>query len=450
DLLLAAPVESRVAKILLQHLDGFSPESCREVLVQSNLSEDLLVDGCGQYEFQRIWQTIAQIKVMSDSGNLVPTLVRDTQGLAQAFSALDLEQYHPLPKEHDTMNKLLDRYYSERQHLESFGQQKNHLAQVVATELARMEKKLAQQDDVVVEAIAAETYKLYGELLTANMHLLSKGMSSIIVTNYYEPKSPAMEIPLDLQFTPSQQVQYYYKKYTKARNGAKIAGEHREKVLEEIRYLESVASSIDQATTRGELLEIKIELGEEGYIKGGSKGTKIGAGKAEFNKGLKSGKNKGPSTKGGSKGGAKATTGGKTKGNKAAITEIPVPMEFLVSGDRTVLVGKNNRQNDYLTLKIARSEDLWLHVKELPGSHVIIRNQGQGEVPEAALWEAAQLAAYFSQARHSGQVPVDYTLRKHVRKPRGAKPGMVIYDQQKTIYVTPEENTIMNLKKILD
>ncbi|MFZ3170666.1 MAG: NFACT RNA binding domain-containing protein [Carboxydocellales bacterium] len=415
DLLLAAPVESRVAKILLQHLDGFSPESCREVLVHSNLAEELLVDGCGQYEFQRMWQTIAQIKEMLDSGNLVPTLVRDSQGLAQAFSALDLKQYHPLPKEHDTMNNLLERYYSERQHLESFGQQKNHLAQVVATELARMEKKLAQQDDVLVEAIAAETYKLYGELLTVNMHLLSKGMSSIMVTNYYDPESPAMEIPLDLQFTPSQQVQYYYKKYTKARNGAKIAGEHREKVLEEIRYLESVGSSIDQATTRGELLEIKIELGEGGYIKGGSKGTKT-------------------------------TTGGKPKGNKAVSPEIPVPMEFLVSGDRTVLVGKNNRQNDYLTLKIARADDLWLHVKDLPGSHVIIRSQGQGEVPEAALWEAAQLAAYFSQARYSGKVPVDYTLKKHVRKPRGAKPGRVIYDQQKTIYVTPEETTIMKLK----
>jgi len=120
-------------------------------------------------------------------------------------------------------------------------------------------------------------------------------------------------------------------------------------------------------------------------------------------------------------------------------------MEFRISGGLTVLVGKNNRQNDYLTLKVARPEDLWLHVKDLPGSHVIIRSQGQGEIPEAALREAAQLAAYFSQARHSGQVPVDYTLRKHVRKPRGAKPGMVIYDQQKTLYVTPDENIIKDL-----
>lgn len=444
ELLLAAPVESRVAKVLLQHLDGLSPESCREVLVQSGLSEDLVINECGQYEFQQIWLTLRKIREMLATGGFIPTLVRDSARQAQAFSALDLEQYHPLPKEHDTMNRILDRYFSERQYLESFRQQKHHLGQVVDAELSRLEKKLALQDEVLVDAQEAETYKLYGELLTAHMHLLHKGMASIAVTNYYDPEGGKIDIPLDPQLTPSQQVQYFYKKYTKAKNSAHIAREHREKILEELRYLESVRSSIDQATSREELIEIKIELGEEGYIKGvakgaakGAKNTGNGAAKAAPKGGFYKAAKRG--TKGAAGGAAKRDSKG------GAPAETPVLMEFRISGGLTVLVGKNNRQNDYLTLKVARPEDLWLHVKDLPGSHVIIRSQGQGEIPEAALREAAQLAAYFSQARHSGQVPVDYTLRKHVRKPRGAKPGMVIYDQQKTLYVTPDENIIKDL-----
>lgn len=441
ELLLAAPVESRVAKVLLQYLDGLSPESCREILVQSGLSEELVVDQCGQYEFQQIWLTLCKIREMLATGSFSPTLVRDSEGQAQAFSALDLEQYHPLPKEHGTMNRLLDRYFSERQLLESIRQQKHHLGQVVDAELSRLEKKLALQDEVLVDAREAETYKLYGELLTANMHLLSKGMPSITVTNYYDPEGAAIDIPLDLQLTPSQQVQYFYKKYTKSKNSAQIAKEQREKILEELRYLESVRSSINQATSREELAEIKIELGEEGYIKGVVKGAARGT-KRPAKGTVKGGLNK--AVKGGAKGAARGAVKGGSKGGVPA--ETPVPMEFRVSGGCTVLVGKNNRQNDYLTLKMARPEDLWLHVKDLPGSHVIIRSHGMEEIPETALREAAQLAAYFSQARHSGQVPVDYTLRKHVRKPRGAKPGMVIYDQQKTLYVTPDEAVIRSFK----
>lgn len=406
QLLLSAPEGTRVAKVLLQHLDGFSPETCREVLLHSGLPEELLTDYCGRYEVDKISLFLQQLGEIMEKGNFTPSLVRDPGGQVRAFSALDLQSYYPLPKEHGTMNTVLDTYFTELQSTSGLEQQKNHLEQVVDGELTRLNKKLAIYRESLDDIEVGEKYKLYGELLTSNMFLLQKGMDNIRVVNYYDPEGQEVEIPLDIQATPSQNVQYYYKKYTKLRSGARNALVHQQQALEEVRYLESVKAAIAQATDRHELGEIKEELAGVGYLK-----LRIVQKKSRKKEAL------------------------------------PQPMKFLLSNDYIALVGKNNVQNDYVTLKLARSTDLWLHVKDLPGSHVIVQHKGQDDFPRSVLGEAAQLAAWFSQARHSGQIPVDYTLKKNVHKPNGAKPGMVIYEQQKTLYITPVEEEILQLQQ---
>ncbi|HEX3031416.1 MAG TPA: NFACT RNA binding domain-containing protein, partial [Bacillota bacterium] len=405
SLILAAPEQAAVAKILLRHLDGFSPESCREVLLHSGLAEDLRVEFCGEFELQKLWQTIHSIGMMAEEGGFNPSLIRDDTGQVRAYSALDLQGYFPLVKEHGSMNTILEKYFSEYQAAEGLQQQKHHLKQVVDTELARLHKKLTIYEDTLAEAREGDTYKLYGDLLTANMYLIKKGMEEIKVQNFYQDDGAEVVISLDMHATPSQNVQYYYKKYAKTHKGGQKALGQQAEALAEIRYLESVNAAIDQAAHKADLAEIKLELVEEGYIK-----------------------NKAP---------AKAARKQELKSE---------PLKYLLSHGYAAMVGKNNRQNDHLTLRLARANDLWLHVKDLPGSHVIIPRTGQEEVPAEVIREGASLAAWYSQARCSGQVPVDYTLKKHVRKPRGAKPGMVIYEQQKTLYVTPVPEEIQKLK----
>lgn len=451
ELLLGEPEDTPVVKALLRHIDGLSPESCREVLFLADLSEDLPIDSCGQYEYGRLWQVLRGIGEMAETGRFTPALVRDSFGKAVAFSALDLRQFGNLPKEHGTMNDILETYYTERRLAETIGQKKHHLEQVVAGELNRLEKKLSVQDDVLAQAAEAETYRLYGELLTANMFRLEKGMASVSLPNYHDPRQGEITIPLDLRFTPSQQVQHYFRRYHKAKTGARLAAEYRESILEELRYLESVRTELDQAASIQDLAEIKVELGEEGYIKRYSSPGEPGKGGIIRKTGRQGSGKSGAGGKSGFKGqpgvkgkfNAKGKSGAKEKAGVPQ--ELSQPLQFTVFGGYLVLVGKNNRQNDRLTLKTARPEDLWFHVKDQPGSHVILSCHGKDSPPERAVLEAAQLAAWHSRARNSGQVPVDYTQRRHVHKPRGAKPGMVIYEQQRTLYITPDETLVQQL-----
>ncbi|TLN00225.1 fibronectin-binding domain-containing protein, partial [bacterium] len=212
--------------------------------------------------------------------------------------------------------------------------------------------------------------------------------------------------------TPVENAQLYFKRYTKAKNSAGYASAQKEAALTEARYLDSVFTSLAQAESLSEVNEIRGELAEQGYIKEKPLPRRPRAG----------------------------------AGTNKAAEPLP-PLTFNSSEGPTILVGRNNRQNDRLTLRTAGPEDIWLHVKDIPGSHVIIRSDQLAEVTERTLEEAAILAAYYSKARASANVPVDYTFRKHVHKPKGAKPGMVIYENQRTLYVTPDEETVKKLKK---
>jgi predicted ribosome quality control (RQC) complex YloA/Tae2 family protein len=233
-------------------------------------------------------------------------------------------------------------------------------------------------------------------------------MKEVTVTDFYSQEVMEITIPLKINVTPSKNAQIYYSKYNKAKNAEKIVSKQMEKNLEEIEYLESLLESMSKIETIDELKEIREELFQQGYIKR-----------------HKSQKNK-----------------------KSKERSVPTkPKKFKSSDGYPILVGKNNKQNDFVTLKLSNSTDLWFHTKNIPGSHVVIKNDKSKKIPDTTLLEAAGIAAFFSKAKASSKVPVDYTEIKNVKKPSGAKPGMVIYDSYNTIYITPDEKIIKNLQK---
>lgn len=246
---------------------------------------------------------------------------------------------------------------------------------------------------------------MYGDLISANIYKIDRGIDNINLKNFYTENLELINIPLDPKLSPPQNAQKYYKKYTKLKNASKLLEKEISKTENEIKYLENVLLSIENCTEIEELDEIKEELIKEGYLR-------------DRNRKKRKNKKQNPSK----------------------------PYHFISSDGLHIYVGKNNRQNDYLTLRFANKEDIWLHTKDIPGSHVIIR-KGNTEVPQNTLYEAAILAAFYSKAKNSENVAVDYTKKKYVKKPNGAKPGMVIYEQNSTIYVTPKIEEISKIKK---
>ncbi|MFS8541821.1 MAG: NFACT family protein, partial [Tissierellales bacterium] len=248
-----------------------------------------------------------------------------------------------------------------------------------------------------------EIYKIYADLMSANLYRIEKGLEEVELENFYDENLEKIKIPLDKKLTPAENAQRYYKKYSKLKNAYNLLLNQIPETEKEIEYLENVLNSLDNCTEIIEIEEIKEELIKEGYIKG-----KIAPNKASM----------------------------KSK-----------PYHFISSDGFHIYVGKNNKQNDMLTLKTAKKNDLWFHVQNMPGSHVIVRAENK-QVPERTLLEAALLAAYYSKGKNSNNVPVDYTERKNVKKPKDAKAGMVIYENYKTIFVTPDKEKIDNIKRI--
>lgn len=290
-------------------------------------------------------------------------------------------------------SELLEAYYFEKDKADRLNNKSADLQKLMNVNLERCYKKTDILKDALKDCDNKDKYKIYGELLTANIYSLKKGDTCVKLQNYYTEDWDYVDIKLDENKTPSENIQYYFKKYNKAKKTEEAAKIQMEMTSGEIEYLQSVLTNIKNAEDYESIEEIKRELMETGYIK--------------FKK---------PSNK------------------KSKISK---PMRFLSSDGIEIYVGKNNFQNDYLTLKFADKRDIWMHTKNIPGSHVIIKNFGN--IPERTLEEAALLAAFYSKAKDSTKVPVDYTEVKQVHKPNGSKPGMVIYHTNKTIYVDPKK-----------
>ena len=298
-----------------------------------------------------------------------------------------------------TLSQLLDSYYHEKAEKDWAKQQGGELIRKIENELKRNKNKLKKREQTLKESENAENYRRDGELLTTFLTQVPRGAKEVVLPNYYEEDRP-IKIALDPALTPNQNAQKYFHRYQKLKNAVKLIGEQIQEAKDEIQYLESVLSQLEIAGPM-DIEAIKEELTAEGYLK---------------KKTQKKQKKKKPSQ----------------------------PDQYFSSDGTLILVGKNNLQNDQLTMKTAKKTDYWLHAKNIPGSHVIIKSD---QPSDETITEAAELAAYFSKYRYSAQVPVDLVQVKHIRKPNGAKPGYVIYENQKTVIVTPEEEKIIAMKQ---
>ena len=268
----------------------------------------------------------------------------------------------------------------------------------------RIAKKMAILRSTLSDAEKMDTYREYGDLITANIYRIQEGHKSVELENYFDENMKTVKITLDPSLSPSQNAQKYYKKYNKSKTALKEAQKQLEQSAEELEYIESTLAMVETADRLEDISVIRRELANEGYIKRS------------------------------------------TNAQKKQKAEQSKPMHFVSSDGFDIYVGRNNTQNDYLTLKLANSSDLWFHTKDIHGSHTVIKLGLDKDVPKQTILEAAALAAYYSKARESSQVPVDYTTIKNVKKPNGAKPGMVIYEHYNTVYIKPELLSVDNDK----
>ena len=300
-----------------------------------------------------------------------------------------------------TLSEALDVYYGTRDTRERLNQRSASMIRMLKGQLDRCQRKLAIQLEELSSAERMEEYRRMGEAINATLYQLKKGMTEATLTDWNDPEGGTITVPLDIRLTPGQNAQKYFKKYQKARSAREIAAQQRDKTLAEIDYLESMLLDVDKCVGESELEEIRSELVRTGYMK-------------------------------------KATS-------RRQQRQLPQskPYRYLSDDGIEIVIGKNAVQNDRITLS-AKPDEMWLHAREMPGSHVIICREG--EIPLTTMKQAAMLAAWYSKGQRSSTVPVDYTLRRYVKKPSGAAPGKVIYTHQKTAYITPEEEEIKRIR----
>lgn len=321
------------------------------------------------------------------------------KGKKTVFSATSLTHTDNTIAEFNTVSELLDKVYFERADRERVKSQAADLERWLDNEVAKLNLKMKKLQREKDSAGKLDTFQLYGELLTANNYAIAKGATEAVVENYYD-QGTTVTIPLDPRQTPIENAQRFFTRYSKAKTALVMIARELTKAVEDIEYFEMIKQQVLQASP-DDIAEIREELAELGFMK--ARNVKR-----------------------------------KRKMKK------PKPETFESSTGIRISVGKNNKQNDYLTFKIASRNEVWLHTKDIPGSHVVIHNE---QPDEETIHEAAMLSAYFSKARESSSVAVDYTEVKHVKKPNGSKPGFVIYFEQKTLFVTPQEDLVRKLKK---
>ncbi|MDO4281988.1 MAG: NFACT RNA binding domain-containing protein [Peptococcaceae bacterium] len=396
---LDAGLQKTASKALLQTVAGLGPQTVTELLVRANISPDTRVEYLGDIDYSRLYQQCQWLLAMVAEQSWQPTLVFQEREIF-AFAPFPLKQYESFRQEaRGDMMTLLEDFYATKERQEIFQQKCTSLERIVRRERERCEKKLQLQLEKIDELEFADEWRIKGELLTANLYRIKQGATAE-VENFYKDGAPTETIEMNPSKTPNENAQAFFKKYNKAKVSADKAAAQAEKTTEELNYLRTIEDSIEQAQTEDDLIDIRLELEENDYVK------------------------------------RRASAGRKKT------VHAPKPTHLYIDGYE-LYIGKNNHQNDYVTTKLGRNADLWLHTKDIHGAHVIIKNAGRydGFSPEI-IEKAAMLAAWFSKARYSSKVPVDYTLRKNVHKPSGAKPGMVIYTDQQTYFSTPDEATV--------
>lgn len=317
----------------------------------------------------------------------------------------DIEQYGDFydKKFFNTANECVDFFYAQKETKRKIDEKRSAVVSVVNKAISKTSKKLDIHNKNINKALKKDKYRIYAELITANLYKLTKNAKSALLENYYDNNN-LLEVPLDETISPSRNAKKYFEKYNKEKNMEKISRQMVAELEKELEYLFTVKDMAEICGDEKSLAEIKEELVFGGYV-------------------------------------SEKNTNSKKK--KVVISK---PLEFVSSDGFLIMCGRNNRQNEELTLKIASKNDLWLHVRNVAGSHTVIRSAGE-QIPDKTLEEAAIIAAYYSKKSKDTKVDVDYTQVRYVKKPSGAKPGMVIYDNFKGITVEPSKSVIENLKK---
>lgn len=378
---------------LVESFSGISPLIANEIFSRTPAYAE-------QRNLDELWDTFSKLMSQIKQHEYVP-VVGDNDQQKSIFSAISLMQITSNLRQYASISECMEAYFGDKALRDTVKQKSSDLLRFLQNERNKNVKKLTKLQQDLLEADDAERYRIAGELLFASLHSINKGDKQVELVNYYEESQPIEKIQLDPLLTPSENAQKYFKKYNKFKNSLTVIEEQLAKANEEITYIEGLLQQLQYATL-SDIDEIREELITQGYLR--DRGS---------------------------------------KGKKKKKKDRPTLHVYTSSEGIELYVGKNNIQNEYVTNKLGKANDTWLHTKDIPGSHVLIRSDTYNE---ATLHEAAQLAAYFSQAKSSSSVPVDHTLIRHVRKPNGAKPGFVIYDNQKTLFVTPDEDLIKGLR----
>lgn len=382
---------------LLDTFTAISPLVARELTVRACGSTDAPAS-----QGNALWDVFSRWQRGVNENNFTPTLIKRNGSLAD-FTYGPVTQYGTYAETeiYDSFSHLLDDFYEKREQAERVKQKGRDLLKTATTARDRVRRKLAAQEKELAACLDRDHLRICGELITANLYRMERGQSRLTAQNYYDENCADVDIPLDVRLSPQENAARYFKQYAKAKTAEKYLTAQLQRGREELQYLESVLQELAQAESEQDFNDIRTELTDGGYLRGRGK-------------------------------------------KQPGFQRASKPREFRSSAGLRILVGRNNRQNDRLTTKDADKRDIWLHTQKIHGSHVILCTGG-AEPDEQSLMEAASLAAYFSQAQGSTKVPVDYTPVKFVKKPAGAKPGMVVYTTYQTMLADPDEELAKRL-----
>ena len=394
--------------LFLQRLDAFDVERTGEKFITTTYSgiatqvaHELVFRACGDIDVplvhidkQKLARVFFEWQRLLIEENYTPTVLIDKDGKPKEYCYMDLDYFGDsvTKKQYPSLGELFDEYFSERDRLERIHQRGHDLVNIIKNAISRTERKLSIQKEALADSERGEEYKRRGDLITANMYQIKRGDTSFEAVDYYDESCPTVTVELDSRLSPAANAQRMYKLYNKAKNARAVLTEQIAKWEMELDYLRSVESFLERAESEDDLLEIRDELYRAGYAS-------------------------------------------RLRGYRPPKQLKARPMRFTTSGGYTVLVGRNNVQNDHLTFKVASKDDIWFHTKDLPGSHVILVTEGE-EPPSEDYTEAASIAAYYSKAT-GDLVAVDYTKVKNIKKPQGSKPGFVTYKTNYTAFVKP-------------
>lgn len=404
NLLAAAPEQAQADRWLLDTFGGLSPLVCRELAFQAGGDVEVRLDALGPQGRERLLDKLEALLGDVKEFHVTPTMIlRD--GKPSDFTFFPVAQYQNAAETLacPSFSAMLDQFFEQREHLERVKQKGQDLIRSVTTARDRTARKIAHQEQELAATQDRERLRQLGDILTSNFYQMQRGMARLRTVDFYDPEGKEVDIKLDPLLTPQQNAAKYYKEYNKAKTAEVVLTQQLEKGRRELEYLNSVLENITLAEGERDLGEIRQELTDTGYLRRASK----------------------------------------AKGREKRVSS--KPMEFRSSSGLRISVGKNNTQNDLLTCKLAFKSDIWFHTQKIHGSHVILWTEGK-EPDLQSLNEAACLAAWFSQARDSSKVPVDYTPVKYVKKPNGARPGMVTYTTYETAWVTPSQELAKTLR----